>query len=59
MSDIQILTINRKKFVLLPYKQYQKLLSQIEDLKDLGAIKRRAGQPRISFGQVKQKYLKG
>ncbi len=59
MAEIQTLTLNRKKFAVLPYAEYQKLLEEIEDLKDLTEIKKRAKEPRISFEAVKGKYLKG
>ena len=59
MADIQTLTLNRKKFAVLPYVEYQKLLEEIEDLRDLTEIKKRAKEPRISLETVKEKYLKG
>jgi hypothetical protein len=58
MRDIQTLTLNRKKFAVLPYAEYKKMLAQIEDLRDLADIKLRAKEHRISLAEVKGKYIK-
>lgn len=58
MKDIQTLTLNKKKFALLPYSEYERLLTKIEDLKDLAAVKKRAKEPRIPLEEVKKSFLK-
>jgi hypothetical protein len=58
MAAIKTLQFDRKKYAVLPIGQYKKLLAQIEDLKDLVEVKRRAKEPRISFTEVKDRYLK-
>jgi hypothetical protein len=58
MAGIKTLVLNRKKFALLPIGEYKKLLTQIDDLKDLVEVKRRAKEPRVSFSEVKAAYLK-
>jgi len=58
MAEIKTLVLNRKKFALLPISQYKKLLSQIDDLKDLVAVKKRAKEPRLPLSEVKEAYLK-
>jgi hypothetical protein len=58
MAEIKTLTLNRKKFALLPMRDYMKMLSEIEDLKDLAEIKKRAKEPRVKFSEVKQEFLK-
>ena len=58
MAEVQTLKLNKKKFALLPYKQYEKLLAEIEDLKDLSAVKKRAKEPRVSLEEVKKQFSK-
>ena len=58
MSHIQTLTLNKKKFALLPFDRYEKLLTQLEDLRDVKEIKKRAKEPRIPLEEVRKQYLK-
>ena len=40
MASIQTLTLNKKKFALLPFSSYEKIVAQLEELKDLKGIKK-------------------
>ena len=57
MSYVQTLTLNKKKFALLPFERYEKLLEQIEDLLDLKEVKKRAKEPRIPLEEVRKQFL--
>ena len=41
MANIQTLTLQRKKYALLPMNEYEKLLELIDDLEDLAEVKKR------------------
>ena len=58
MANIQTLTLQRKKYALLPMNEYEKLLELIDDLEDLAEVKKRAKEPRVSFEDVKRNYLR-
>ncbi len=55
---VQTLTVEKKKFAVIPLNEYQKLLELIEDLQDLADVKKRAKEPRVSFDEVKKHYQK-
>jgi hypothetical protein len=57
MSTVQTLVVAKKKFALIPFKEYQSLLDTVEDLKDLYEIKKRKNEKRISIAEVKKKLL--
>jgi hypothetical protein len=55
MSTVQTLTVDKKKFALIPYKEYESLLGTVEDLKDLCEIKKRKNEKRVPISEVKKK----
>ena len=55
MSTVQTLVVDKKKFAVIPYKEYESLLSKLEDLKDLYEIKKRKTEKRVSIEDVKRK----
>ena len=57
MSTVQTLIVEKKKFALIPYKEYQSLLDTVEDLKDLYEIKKRKKEKRVPISDVKKKLL--
>lgn len=56
--SVQTLTVEKKKFAVIPLKEYKKLPDLIEDLQNLAEVKKRAKEPRISFDDVRKKYQK-
>jgi CRISPR/Cas system CSM-associated protein Csm4 (group 5 of RAMP superfamily) len=57
MNTIQTLVVDKKKFALIPYKEYQSLLDTVEDLKDLYEIKKRKNEKRVPISEVRKKLL--
>lgn len=57
MGTVQTLVVDKKKFALVPYKDYQSLLDTVEDLKDLYEIKKRKNEKRVPISEVKKKLL--
>ncbi len=55
MSTLQTLVVDKKKFAVIPYKEYETLLSTIEDLKDLYEIRKRKNEKRVPLSEVKKK----
>jgi hypothetical protein len=57
MSTVQTLVVDKKKFALIPYKEYQSLLDTVEDLRDLYEIKKRKNEKRIPISEVRKKLM--
>ena len=53
---IQTVILNKKKYVIVPFKKYQSLINKIEDFKDLQSINERKFETRIPINAVKNKF---
>ncbi len=58
IMPVQTLTVENKKFAIIPLKEYQELIEMLEDLQDLADVKKRKNEPRVPLEEVKKQYKK-